>query len=44
MTDNLKWSKKVLKKRAIFFLMIELLIEKRSPPIIKIKKNVPHRI
>ena len=35
-----KWSKKVLKKEALIFLMIALLIKKRSPPLIKAKKNV----
>ena len=28
----------------MFLLMIALLIEKRSPPLMKVKKNAPHRI
>ena len=43
MTDNLKWSKKV-KKGALIFIMIALLIEKSSFPLIKVKKIVPHRV
>ena len=34
----------VLKKEALIFLLMALLIEKRNSPLIKIKKNVPHRV
>ena len=37
-------SKKVLEKEALIFLMMALLFEKRSPPLTKVKKNVPHRV
>ena len=34
----------VLKKGVIIFLMIALLIEKRSPALIKVNKNASHRV
>ena len=32
MTSNKKWSKKILKKKALIFLAMAPLVEKRSPP------------
>ena len=45
MTTNQKWSKKIFKKEALIFLVMALLIEKRSPLlIVYCKKNVPHTV
>ena len=35
------WIKKILKKDALVFLFMAPLNEKKRPPLIKVKKNVP---
>ena len=45
MTTHQKWAKKILKKESLSFLVMALLIEKRSPPLLKVyrNKNVPQQ-
>ena len=41
---KLKVAQKRTEKEALIFLMMAMLIEKRNSLLIKVKKNVPHKI
>ena len=44
MITEQKFSQKILKKEALSFLVMALLAEKKSPPLIKVKKNTPFKL